>query len=765
MNESIDLVILTRDDSEIRSEVLDGIHQQRGVNIVVHRVIGTPDPGDASRWQTIARARNNGKTQGKTPWIMFLDDDVVLAPDCVATLLAELKERPAYGAVASNYLEEPVDGSEPPHVGMGATLFRRGALRRIEFRWTDKLCECQCCCDDLRRQCIGITYIRDARSVHLNSDGPKLNGPHSKDSAAADSSPGAERPNATEIHRSAGADDATSNVSLGDMPGASEVSCPSDSSRPDGHQQSEPPQISETDRPGRILTAFDQFDFHVFRDQFLRSLRLSGNDESVTVVGYGLTREQERWLSGATNVDYLPLPATGRFPGRTRMKDFQRVLRRLPANRPVAYWDAGDCIFQGSLEPLWKLVRENRRRVLCCAEGANHPEDASIVRWTSTIRDAAAREFVFRLLSTNTYLNSGFAACTAGVMLRLFRNTHRIRNSSLLDGTTNPGDQTAFNYYCHTNPNRWREISCGWNYCLCHRTSQDVFINKEGFFKSSDGTTIHVVHGNANSFRRMKGFERTRKRIESYGSENPNDCRARSVEIGKSLDETSLRRTAASGIRQTAVPGETRKIFGIGLSKTGTKSLHAALLTLGYSAIHYVASRQWLRGDFRRDILSEFDAATDSPVPAYFEELDRRYPGSKFIYTTRPDLDDWLDSCQRQFARMNDGTVNGIRLAQYGVSEFSRDRFANVYHRHDARVREYFRDRPGDLLEFDLFSGEGWEKLATFLGQPVPSGRFPSIRRNLGDLTKVTRSRLESNTGRILSRLRELSDKETVAAR
>jgi len=40
-------------------------------------------------------------------------------------------------------------------------------------------------------------------------------------------------------------------------------------------------------------------------------------------------------------------------------------------------------------------------------------------------------------------------------------------------------------------------------------------------------------------------------------------------------------------------------------------------------------------------------------------------------------------------------------------------------------VMDYFKDRPDDLLIIDICSGEGFEKLAPFLGRPLPAQPFP----------------------------------------
>ena len=112
------------------------------------------------------------------------------------------------------------------------------------------------------------------------------------------------------------------------------------------------------------------------------------------------------------------------------------------------------------------------------------------------------------------------------------------------------------------------------------------------------------------------------------------------------------------------------KVFGIGLSKTGTTSLHAALEILGYRAGTFRHMRDlgldhWFRGDFSPNYLKDLDAVTDLPVATWFRELDIRYPGSKFILTVRP-RDSWLQSIKRQFENNPDpepGYRRDVRLA------------------------------------------------------------------------------------------------------
>lgn len=166
------------------------------------------------------------------------------------------------------------------------------------------------------------------------------------------------------------------------------------------------------------------------------------------------------------------------------------------------------------------------------------------------------------------------------------------------------------------------------------------------------------------------------------------------------------------------------KIFGIGLSKTGTNSLTIALKKLGYDAVHA-----------RRQIhLHRHEASTDIPVAARYKQLDAQYPGSKFIVTYR-EIDSWLESCSNHFR--TERNVIGMRDprvifeyafsrgAIYGVSRYDEDAFRAAYKRHHRGINEYFKDRPDDVLWLNIVGGEGWAELCAFLNKPVPNEEFP----------------------------------------
>ncbi len=168
------------------------------------------------------------------------------------------------------------------------------------------------------------------------------------------------------------------------------------------------------------------------------------------------------------------------------------------------------------------------------------------------------------------------------------------------------------------------------------------------------------------------------------------------------------------------------RIFGIGLSRTGTTSLTKALTLLGYNFIHYPSEAVLFR-------LNGQAGACDLPVVRFYKQLDKTFPGSKFIYTIREKAA-WLESVEAHFTRRKAAgekhwTLSN-RVAVYGREEFDRDVFSNKYDEHNHNVREYFKDRKNDLLIMNICAGDGWEKLIPFIGRKeIPALKFPHTNK------------------------------------
>ncbi len=178
----------------------------------------------------------------------------------------------------------------------------------------------------------------------------------------------------------------------------------------------------------------------------------------------------------------------------------------------------------------------------------------------------------------------------------------------------------------------------------------------------------------------------------------------------------------------------TGKIIGVGLSKTGTTSLYAALARLGYRSGTFrhqqrLGLERWLQGDFETDYLADYDAITDLPISCFYRELDERYPGSRFILTER-DMDGWLASIHRQFSQNDQPGPFALaaRFMAYGYSVFNEGAFRRRHEAHVSAVRDYFADRPDSLLVMNVFRGDGWPELCGFLGHPVPDEPYPNVK-------------------------------------
>jgi Sulfotransferase domain/N-terminal domain of galactosyltransferase len=180
------------------------------------------------------------------------------------------------------------------------------------------------------------------------------------------------------------------------------------------------------------------------------------------------------------------------------------------------------------------------------------------------------------------------------------------------------------------------------------------------------------------------------------------------------------------------------RIFGIGLHKTATTSLHEAFKILGFDSLHWgsnkMAFRIWneMNSLGRSVALEKSYSACDLPIPMVFKQLDKAYPGSKFILTIR-DEGDWLKSVENLWNPKTNPFYDWdkqpfshqIHEALYGRRDFDAATFLERYRRHNAEVMEYFKDRRDDLLVMNMSNGAGWQELCGFLKKPIPNVRYP----------------------------------------
>ena len=193
-------------------------------------------------------------------------------------------------------------------------------------------------------------------------------------------------------------------------------------------------------------------------------------------------------------------------------------------------------------------------------------------------------------------------------------------------------------------------------------------------------------------------------------------------------------------------PNSEKKIFCIGLSRTGTKSLTVALYILGYNIIHYPSDEATLNeliaGNFNFSVLEDYDGISDITVSPYYAQLYKLFPNSKFILTVR-NKEDWLGSFEKHWSDrppFDDPTQNPtymkvrrlLRASVYGSYKFNRDRMAYVYDLHKKNVLDFFKNKPGSLLVLNIFKKKAWKKLCKFLDEPRLKSfqDFPNIKTN-----------------------------------
>jgi len=180
------------------------------------------------------------------------------------------------------------------------------------------------------------------------------------------------------------------------------------------------------------------------------------------------------------------------------------------------------------------------------------------------------------------------------------------------------------------------------------------------------------------------------------------------------------------------------KVFIIGLPRTGTTSLCAAILELGYKVAHTAYTQQ---------TFDHADVIADTPIFCDYQQLDHYYPNSRFIYLER-EAQLWLPSIKQLLIRMQknivrtDGGFNPIikRCYQQVFSPFNKKNIQDehflldCYQRHQDTISCYFKNRPQDILFIDISKENSYTKLLSFLTLEITDGSFQQM--NIGG--KVT---------------------------
>jgi hypothetical protein len=172
-----------------------------------------------------------------------------------------------------------------------------------------------------------------------------------------------------------------------------------------------------------------------------------------------------------------------------------------------------------------------------------------------------------------------------------------------------------------------------------------------------------------------------------------------------------------------------KKLFIIGLPRTGTTSISVALLE------HFkVAHTAYTKRAFELA-----DVISDCPCFSDYQQLDILFPESKFVYLQRP-LEQWLPSIQMLLNKIvpslnGKAYVNPIlkRSFEQTFQLNKTDDFLNktnltrCYQQHQKAVLNYFKSRD-NLLSIDINEVDSLSKLFSFLGLHHTMGeQFPHL--------------------------------------
>jgi hypothetical protein len=202
-------------------------------------------------------------------------------------------------------------------------------------------------------------------------------------------------------------------------------------------------------------------------------------------------------------------------------------------------------------------------------------------------------------------------------------------------------------------------------------------------------------------------------------------------------------------------PLKNHKVFCIGFHKTGTTSLERALKQMGFilgeTKIQYMLYEEIFNKKYDRliNFCYTADAFQDTPffMKDVYKILDKEFPKSKFILTVRDNENIWFSSMYNFFIKnkakecgkfdienvlKNDLTLykghryDVLKILYPNSTLFDESYYKNCYLEHNKEVRDYFKNRPEDLLVLNVAEKNSYQKLAQFLDIRVKKDeKFP----------------------------------------
>ena len=179
------------------------------------------------------------------------------------------------------------------------------------------------------------------------------------------------------------------------------------------------------------------------------------------------------------------------------------------------------------------------------------------------------------------------------------------------------------------------------------------------------------------------------------------------------------------------------KVIGIGLNKTGTKTLGYYLKQWGLQHKTYDlnAFALYRAGRIKEllEIVQQYDSFEDWPWALMFREIDSNFPDARFVLTVRRSPEVWYRSLCNMAVRRGPLHRFEQHIYGYAMPQGHRNEHLQYYQQHNQTVIEHFRGRPSKLIKICWETGDHPQKIADFLDlnvtetQPQHINRSPTV--------------------------------------
>lgn len=154
------------------------------------------------------------------------------------------------------------------------------------------------------------------------------------------------------------------------------------------------------------------------------------------------------------------------------------------------------------------------------------------------------------------------------------------------------------------------------------------------------------------------------------------------------------------------------KYIGIGLPKSGTRSLREAFDILGYkTGKGYISTKK----------IDRFEFVNDGLTSIYYPKYFRHFPSVRLVYTLR-DYDKWLNSSSKAFSAKRE-TITRKKI--FGAYKFDEQLWKEAYLKSLSALDHFRALYPDDVLVIDIDDDDKWNKICSFTGDKVPDIEFP----------------------------------------